>query len=102
MTGIPRATENDPNNNNRNSSRFVEDGSYLRIKNITLTYNFGPKFCEKLHLRFAKIYATISNLYTFTNYSGMDPEVNYAGSSSVRMGTDFFTAPQPRGYNFGL
>ena len=102
MTSIPRATENDPNNNNRNSSRFVEDGSYLRIKNITLTYNFGPKLCEKLHLRFAKVYATISNLYTFTNYSGMDPEVNYAGSSSVRMGTDFFTAPQPRGYNFGL
>ncbi|MEI7500022.1 MAG: TonB-dependent receptor [Bacteroidota bacterium] len=102
ITSIPRATENDPNNNNRNSSRFVEHGSYLRIKNITLTYNFGPKFCEKLHMRFAKVFATISNLYTFTNYSGMDPEVNYAGSSNVRLGTDFFTAPQPRGYNFGL
>ncbi len=102
ITSVPRATESDPNNNNRNSSRFIEDGSYLRIKNVTLSYLFGPKFCEKLNIRFAKLFATVSNLYTFTNYSGMDPEVNYAGSSSVRIGTDFFTAPQPRGYTFGL
>jgi len=102
ITNIPRVTESDPNNNNRNSSRFIEDGSYVRIKNVTLTYSFGAKFCEKLSLRFAKLYATISNLYTFTKYSGMDPEVNYDSNSSARIGTDFYTAPQPRSYTFGL
>lgn len=85
------------------SSRFIEDGSFLRIRNITLSYDFGKDWIGKAGMKSARIYATVQNLYTFTNYSGMDPEVNYyGGSSNIIIGTDFFTYPQSRTYLLGL
>ncbi len=85
------------------SSRFIEDGSFLRIRNITLSYDFGKDWIGKAGMKSARIYATVQNLYTFTNYSGMDPEVNYyGGSSNLIIGTDFFTYPQSRTYLLGL
>jgi TonB-linked SusC/RagA family outer membrane protein len=85
------------------SSRFIEDGSFLKVKNITLSYNFNKKWIKKIGMKSAKIYATIQNLYTFTNYFGMDPEVNYyGGSSNIITGTDFFTYPQSRTFLVGL
>ena len=85
------------------SSRFIEDGSFLRVKNITLSYNFDKGWLKKAGMKSARIYATVQNLYTFTNYFGMDPEVNYyGGSSNVIIGTDFFTYPQSRTYLLGL
>ncbi|MEI7500027.1 MAG: TonB-dependent receptor [Bacteroidota bacterium] len=85
------------------SSRFIEDGSFLRIKNITLSYNFKKEWIKKIGMKSAKIYGTIQNLYTFTNYTGMDPEVNYyGGSSNIIIGTDFFTYPQSRTILVGL
>jgi len=99
---IPRATASDPNNNNRPSSRFIEDGSFLRIKTLSLTYNFNSNMLSKLKLYNLKVYCTMQNLYTFTQYSGMDPEVNYAGDTNYILGTDFFTYPQARTFIFGL
>jgi TonB-dependent starch-binding outer membrane protein SusC len=85
------------------SSRFIEDGSFLRIKNITLSYNFKKDWIKKVGMKSAKVYATIQNLYTFTNYTGMDPEVNYyGGSSNIIIGTDFFTYPQSRTIMVGV
>ncbi len=85
------------------SSRFIEDGSFLRVKNITLSYNFNKSWIKKIGMKSAKIYTTIQNLYTFTNYFGMDPEVNYyGGSSNIIIGTDFFTYPQSRTLLVGL
>lgn len=85
------------------SSRFIEDGSFLRVKNITLSYNFNKKWIKKIGMKSAKIYATVQNLFTFTNYFGMDPEVNYyGGSSNIIIGTDFFTYPQSRTILVGL
>jgi len=85
------------------SSRFIEDGSFLRVKNITLSYNFNKKWIKHIGMKSAKIYATIQNLFTFTNYFGMDPEVNYyGGSSNIIIGTDFFTYPQSRTLMIGL
>lgn len=85
------------------SSRFIEDGSFLRIKNITLSYSLRKDWMEKAGVKSARIYATVQNLYTFTNYFGMDPEVNYyGGSSNVIIGTDFFTYPQSRTYLAGI
>lgn len=101
-TDIPRATMTDPNNNNRASSRYVEDGSYLRIKEVVLSYSFSDKLVKKMHMSSFKIFATAYNLFTFTNYSGMDPEVNYAGNDNLRLGTDFFTYPQARKFIFGI
>jgi len=101
-TSIPRASGRDPNNNNRISSRFIEDGSYLRIKNVTLSYNFDRQSAERLRVRSARLFLTGQNLLTFTNYSGMDPEVNYAGPANLVLGTDFFTHPQVRTISFGI
>lgn len=101
-TTIPRATLTDPNNNNRESSRFVENGSYLRFKEVTLSYSFSREMLDRLHLSKLKLYITSRNLFTFTQYSGMDPEVNYAGDDILRMGTDFFTYPQARSFVFGI
>ncbi len=97
ITNFPRAGDS------YKSSRFIEDGSYMRIKNVTLSYNFKSKLVSKIGMKSAKLYATVQNLFTFTQYTGMDPEVNYyGGSSNIIMGTDFFTYPQSRTILFGL
>jgi TonB-linked SusC/RagA family outer membrane protein len=102
LTDIPRATDADPNNNNRISSRFVEDGSYLRVKNVTLSYVLPQTFAQRIKVRNARVYVSAQNLLTFTNYSGMDPEVNYTGDSNLLRATDFFTYPQARSFNVGF
>jgi hypothetical protein len=104
VTDIPRATT-DPvaaAQNKRVSSRFLEDGSYLRFKNVTLGYtldqkNMGNRFFDSL-----RIYLSAQNLFTFTNYSGLDPEVNYRGDDNSVIGTDFFTYPQAQTFTLGL
>ena len=102
ITDVPRATNADPNENNRVSSRFVEDGSYLKIKSIKLRYHFGHKRKQKLKLNELSFYIMAQNLYTFTNYSGPDPEVNYAGEDVIRSGVEFFTYPPAKTYSVGL
>lgn len=104
ITDIPRATS-DPvaaASNKRVSSRFLEDGSYLRIKNLTLGYNFDSKKLMRGKISSLRLYFTAQNLLTFTNYSGLDPEVNYRGDDNAVIGTDFFTYPQARSFSFGL
>jgi len=96
ITDVPRVGDQ------LNSSRFIEDGSFMRIKNVTLSYNFDKKQVEKLKIKSAKLYASVQNLFTFTEYSGMDPEVNYYGASNYILGTDFFTYPQSRTIMVGL
>ena len=76
---MPRAVFNDPNKNTRISNRFVEDGSYLRIKNITLGYTLPKSISQKAKMSTARIYLSCQNLYTFTKYSGFDPEVAASG-----------------------
>lgn len=97
VTNVPRV--GDP----YKSSRFIEDGSHMRIKNVTLGYNFSDRLLGKIHLKNARVYVSGQNLYTFTVYKGMDPEVNYyGGSSNIVLGTDFFTYPQVRTILVGL
>lgn len=76
---MPRAVFNDPNKNTRVSDRFIEDGSYLKIKNLTLGYTFRQKWLEKAKLSSARVYFSAQNLLTITNYSGFDPEVPVNG-----------------------
>ncbi len=76
---MPRAVYNDPNNNTRPSDRYIEDGSYLRIKNVTFSYNIPEKVLKTLWLNSARVYISAENLYTFTKYSGFDPEVGVTG-----------------------
>ncbi len=85
------------------SSRYVEDASYVRLKNITLAYNVDSKLLNKLKIRSARIYLTGVNLATFTNYSGWDPEVNTDYRAGNRnKGGDFYAAPQIKSMTFGI
>jgi len=101
-TTIPRAVFQDPNNNRRVSDRFVEDASYVRLKNVTFGYTFPTKLLDKIKMRTARIYVTGQNLLTFTNYSGFDPEVSTFGETNTAAGTDFLTFPQSRSLIVGL
>ncbi len=98
---FPRAVANDPNNNARNSTRIVEDGSYLRLKTATLSYTF-PTNAFGDTIRRLRLYVTGQNLLTFTNYSWFDPEVSTFDVTNATPGTDFLTYPQPRAIIFGI
>jgi hypothetical protein len=76
---MPRAIFNDPNKNTRVSDRFIEDGSYLRIKNLIFGYTLPKSISQKMKLSTARVYFSCQNLYTFTKYSGFDPEVSASG-----------------------
>jgi TonB-linked SusC/RagA family outer membrane protein len=99
---VPRATYYDDNNNVRSSSRFVEDGSYVRIKNAVLGYTLPERLAGRLSARSIRVYVQGQNLVTWTDYSGFDPEVNFNGVSSITRGIDFYTLPQARTYTIGL
>lgn len=101
---IPRASINDPNDNNRISDRYVEDGSYLRIRNIALGYNLPRRFLEKIHIDNLRVYMNIQNLCTFTRYTGYDPEVGAStqDSSGLTYGLDNGRYPSPTTYSFGI
>jgi TonB-linked SusC/RagA family outer membrane protein len=101
-TDIPRAVYGDPSNNSRTSDRFLENGSFGRIKTIVIGYTLPSTIATHLHLRTARIYAQAQNLVTFTKYSGLDPEVNTFSGSNVSLGTDFFTYPQARTITGGI
>jgi TonB-linked SusC/RagA family outer membrane protein len=88
------------------SDAEVEDGSYVRIKAVTLGYRLGSAFLTKLGLSSAKVYVTGKNLWTFTNYSGFDPEVSHYGQSATNMGADLGGYPSTKtilaGINIGF
>lgn len=101
-TDQPRATYDDLNNNARDSDRFVEDGSFVRLKNFVVGYSLPLRYAQAIRARSARLYFQGQNLWTSTRYSGFDPEVNYAGSADVTRGTDFYTYPQARTITVGL
>lgn len=84
------------------SSYYVEDGSYLRIAQVTLGYSFARDFLEHVKLSNARIYFTVNNLATITGYSGYDPEVTAASGVAVTPGFDSSTYPRSRSYVLGL
>ncbi|MDD3309638.1 MAG: TonB-dependent receptor [Dysgonamonadaceae bacterium] len=100
ITDIPRATSS--TDNLRASTRFIEDGSYLRLKSLTLSYNIKSSFLDRLKISRLQPYFTAQNLFTLTNYSGFDPEVNQYGGSSTVQGIDWGTYPQVKTFIFGL
>jgi hypothetical protein len=96
ITDVPRVGDT------YKSSRFIENGSFMRIKNVTLGYNFPRHMIEKVKLKSLRLYVSGQNLFTYTSYTGMDPEVNYYSNDNIVMGTDFFTYPQSRTIMMGL
>ena len=99
ITDIPRAVRS--TDNIKASSRWVEDGSYLRLKTLTLAYNLSNDELLRYGIRKIQPYFTAQNLWTLTNYKGFDPEVNQ-GLSGPTMGIDWGTYPQTKTFIFGL
>ncbi|HEY5747753.1 MAG TPA: TonB-dependent receptor [Chryseolinea sp.] len=108
-TDVPRAVNGDPNQNSRTSDRFVEDGSYLRLKNINLGYSIPSTSIQDLTkntIKKLRIYVSSQNLFTITNYSGYDPEIgnryqNTSGNTLIN-GIDYGQFPSPRTFMAGL
>ncbi|MGX5688093.1 SusC/RagA family TonB-linked outer membrane protein [Arcticibacter tournemirensis] len=100
-TDIPKA-DYGVTNNTRASSRFIEDGSYLRLKSVTLNYSFNKSVLQKAGLGRLNVYVTAQNLFTITNYSGFDPEVSVNSPNGPEMGIDYGTYPQARSFIFGV
>lgn len=80
---------------------WVEDGSYLKVKNITLSYDFSGKFLQKYNIHRIAPYVTLANMLTLTRYSGYDPEMSQY-SSATNTGIDYGTYPNVRTVTFGV
>ena len=99
---IPRVSLSDPNDNDRWSDRYIEDGSYVRLKNISLGYTFPKKMITKWGLESLRLYCNIQNLVTITGYDGYDPEIGVSTTSQNVMGLDNGRYPSPTTCSFGL
>ena len=95
-----RANFNDPNDNNRISSFFVEDASFFRIKNIQIGYSIPSKILNALKIKNLRIYISASNLLTITKYSGYDPEIG--SRDNLNFGVDQGSYPVPRTFMAGI
>ena len=94
----PRYSFTDANSNIRVSDRYVEDGSFVKIKSLQLGYNFPSSFAKKAFSRL-RVFAQVKNAFTFTKYSGFDPEI---AGGILDTGIDRGAYPQARSYNFGI
>ena len=103
-TTMPRAISGDPNQNLRVSTRWIEDGSYLRLKNIMLGYNIPANSLQSLTrgaVSSFRLYVSAQNLFTLTNYKGWDPEIG-SKNTTLTNGIDYGQYPNPRSFQFGV
>jgi TonB-linked SusC/RagA family outer membrane protein len=104
-TDVPRAVSGDPNNNSRTSDRFIEDGSYMRVKNLSIGYTIPVKTLGGLTngvVSKVRVYVSSQNLLTVTKYTGYDPEIGSRNGTLLRSGIDYANYPQARTFLAGL
>jgi TonB-dependent starch-binding outer membrane protein SusC len=104
-TDVPRAVDGDPNRNSRTSDRFIEDGSYLRIKNLAIGYTLPTASLRSLTkggVSRLRVYASSQNLLTITKYTGYDPEIGSRFNGTLTNGIDYGQFPAARTVLFGL
>ena len=99
---LPRMSMGDPNDNDRWSDRYIEDASYIRLRNISLGYTFPKKFFRSIPIETLRVNVNIQNLLTITGYDGYDPEVGTSTQSSFVAGLDNGRYPSPTTYSFGI
>ena len=90
------------NSNNRISSAFVEDGSYIRLKSLSFAWNLPKRWIQKVGVDWCQVYVNAQNLFTITGYNGYDPEIGAQGQSVILQGLDNGRYPSQRIYNFGV
>lgn len=101
ITDFPKPVRDDPmESDSRIQSRWVEDGSYIKLKSVNLRYQLPLQIVKKMKFDRIEIYCSASNLLTWTNYTGYDPDVN--SYSGLRMGIDNGSYPQSRTFMFGV
>ena len=100
-TTYPRLVSNDPNNNQRPSDFYLEDGSFLRLRNLQIGYNLPERLVEKAKLQGLRVYLSANNLFTLTNYNGFDPEIGTSGWI-LDTGIDKGYYPSNKTIGFGL
>ncbi len=100
ITNIPRALRNDARNNVA-STRWIEDGSYARMKYITFSYRANRRTANAIGLKEMSMFATVTNLFTWTNYTGADPEIGLGDSPSF-IGVDRGSTPQSKTFTLGI
>lgn len=98
----PRMTVNDANGNGKFSDRYISDGSYLRLRNITIGYTLPASLTSKVRMANMRIYLSGDNLWTKTNYGGLDPEIGEVYYNPLFFGIDQANYPQPRNFRVGL
>ena len=101
-TNIPREVYGDPNNNGRFSTQYLESGTYVRLKNLTVGYTLPAQFLRKAKISSVRIYLSGQNMITFTKYKGYDPEVNANPLSSTAFGQDYGVYPSAKVYTAGI
>lgn len=102
-TDQPRASYDGLSNARQVSDRYVEDGSYVRLQEVTLGYRLAPVWVQRVNLSEARLYLSGINLVTWTNFSGYNPDVNSNGSSAnVSLGTEFYAYPTARAWRVGF
>jgi hypothetical protein len=84
------------------SDRFVEDGSFVRLRYVTLRYDFDQAVSKKIGASMLNVYVTLENLFTFTRYTGQDPEVTYKSGDAFSLGYDNALTPPVRSITLGL
>jgi hypothetical protein len=103
ITNQPRASYDGTSNARQVSSRYIEDGSYVRLQELRLAYELPSRFAAVSRMRDARVYVSGNNIKTWTNYTGYTPDVNSLGSSAnTSLGTDFYAYPVARSWTFGI
>ena len=102
VTDVPRFVFNDPNDNRRISDRYIEDGSFIRLRTVNLGYTLPSKTIAKAKLSNAKVYVSAQNLVTITDYSGYDPEIGSFNQNPLINGVDNGRYPVAQSLTFGL
>ncbi len=99
---IPRFSQLNVNGNGRMSDLWIEDGTYVRIQNISLSYVLPSAITQKVRMDKARIYVNAQNVYTFIDYTGYDPEIGANNQNALRQNIDMGRIPAPRVYTVGV
>ena len=101
-TDVPRAVANDPNDNKRPSTRFIEDGSFIRLRSVQIGYRLPQRLTQRLSAERLRFYVTGQNLFTGSDYPGYTPDIGSAGARALTSGVDIGIYPIPTTFTLGL